>query len=267
MRNRNLHCVIGVVIALVLCANPVMASIAEDDFTGGLAAGLWHTPPYENNAGKINAVNNRLEYTSTADSTSNESIAHYSLLDKDMAYDSTWTATVDVHVGDYSSSISATEYEYAADMGVYVPGSGSGVSVELVRSKEGGENESSLNWASFNEWGDGDEDAESWFASASSDTGSLKLVWNKDGNHEFDAYYSEGGGWLVIKENISTSLWDLDSSDVMRISTGGFDWNVDIALGTGSNITVDNFVLVPEPATLTLTVMGAIALLRRKRRA
>ena len=258
MHFRNASGAIGVfIVVLVFAVNPVRGEM--DDFEDGARdTATWSLrTKWE---GSLAETNGHLEYTSPGTSTGSPSEQNYQyyVLNRQLAYDESWAVTLDVYVGAFDGT--ARDHLYGMEISVFETADDAD---QIWFARERG----SSSGTGFTRWGlhkeTADAPAGSTVAVASGSTGVLKLVW--DGG-DFDAYFDEGSGFQALRTDLTVHDWGMDAASTFTLMIGGFDDNVDVLLNDGSRLYADNFVLIPEPASLSLLVLGALGLVRRRRR-
>ncbi len=259
---KNTPClIVMLLVASGLCASPTVGQTLFDDFNDNICnTAMWEYGTDED--GDLAEIHEHLEYTSPGELEPDEENAAYYKLKTPAPYGTGWTVTLDVHVGDYGGG-PESDHDYGMEVVVlntadYRDGLWFGL------DRGWWEDEYYLGWW-IEKTTDEGEEMEEHYAPATASDGALKLVW--DGT-SFHSYYNEGAGFQALGSSISVGDWDMDGSSTFTLRIGGWDWGCDFALDDGSKLYCDNFELViPEPATLSLLGLGALAFGLRSRRA
>ncbi len=250
------------VLSLVLPAAPALAATWTDNFNDDtLDPAKWYTPPYAEGTGDIEETNNHIEYTSQGSGGDENFAAISSRAILPVA--TPWTASVDMHLGDYGSPLD-TDYWYGVSLSVFPVGvaGDNGFFVEHERMRYNEPSGLVNIWHAAKETGD--NNAYYYSVAAGSDNGRVTVSW--DGQY-FSAWFDEGAGLVPLATDVDIADWGPVTQLVVAIE--GWDEDCDWVLDDGSQITLDNFELtiVPEPASVTVLLTLALpALIRRRRR-
>lgn len=252
------------VLSLVLPAGPALAATWADNFNDNtLDPAKWWT--YAEYTGSTEETNNHIEYTSQGDAggggDEDENFAAISS-QATLPVATPWTASVDMHLGDYGSPLD-TDYWYGVSLTVFPVGAAgdNGFFVEHERMRYNEPSGLVNVWHAAKETGD--NDAYSNSIAAGSDDGRVTVSW--DGQY-FNAWFDEGGGQVQLASNVDIADWGAVTQLVVSIE--GWDEDCDWVLDDGSQMTLDNFELtiVPEPASVTVLLTLALPALIRRRR-
>jgi len=206
-------------------------------------------------SGLVTETNQRLQYTSGGMSENQENVGRYTLK-QPLPYSQAWVAILEVHVGTYEG-VSLDEAIYGMCITV-VNSSDVDDILWLGLTRERGQQM----WSTNNET-DGINGQEH-NANTASESGRVKLSW--DGSSSFTGDYDEGSGWQEFAP-INVGAWGMGIGSTFTLSVGGADEYCGFVLNDGTKTYADNFVLVPEPATLSLFALGGLAILRQWRKA
>ncbi len=246
--------VCAAVVCVLISVEPAWASLsASDDFGDNTRdTDLWdvHTVL----SGSISETNQRLEYTSAGGSGDTDAVGVYRLKEA-LPSDQAWAVMSDVHSEAYAQASVSASY----GMEITVTNSDDANDILWLTLDRGDEDTPSAYWCICRET-DG-VILNEYFGWDAPDSGTMKLVW--DGT-SFCGYYDEGSGWQGFAP-IDVSDWGMGAGSTFTLSIGGYDNECDFALDDGGKMYADNFVLVPEPATLALLALGGLALVRRHR--
>jgi len=259
MRLRQKLCVVAVSVCVAaMLSQPAFGVVASDNFNDNSRdTDMWELVTV--GAGSVTETNSQLQYTSS-DADSDFNTGAYGLK-RNVPYSESWTVTLDVHVGDYGSSTENHEY----GMGIVVANRDDPFNDMVLLSLARGDDEGDgfFEWL-FDKDTDGSEVDYNEDAAGSSD-GTLKIVY--DGAEDLAGYYDEGlGDGFELLASYDVSDWGMGAGDNFNIGIGGFDEDCDFVLDDGTKMYADNFNIVPEPGLISLLALGAVGLLRRRRR-
>lgn len=259
MRLRQKLCVVMVSVCVAaMFSRPAFGVVASDNFNDNSRdTDMWELVTV--GAGSVTETNSQLQYTSS-DANSNFNTQSYGLK-RNVPYSESWTVTLEVHVGDYDETAENHEYGMAIVVANRDDTTNDMVLLSLVRGDD--EGDGFFEWL-FDKDTDGSETDYNEDEAASSD-GTLKIVY--DGTGDLAGYYDEGlGDGFEHLATYDVSDWGMGAGDNFALGIGGFDEECDFVLDDGAKMYADNFNLVPEPGVISLLVLGAAGLLRRRRR-